>query len=178
MGARRISEDDFDRLLHTFARSAFRLETRDWYALSYEAVEFQRFLDGSPNPPSQVDWWRPWLEMIQGMTRQGKTISRVRILAESPTDYQRWELWTDPWHARAGERIRYMTRNMAREIALPDSEDWWLLDDQRVIIMGFSGTGEITGKLLVDDPETVAQHCEWRDLAVRNAISAEAITAA
>ena len=63
-----ISEEEFDRELATFERNAFRLETRDAYALGYEHADFERFLTGSPTPPPELDWWRPWLEQISRLT--------------------------------------------------------------------------------------------------------------
>jgi hypothetical protein len=173
-----ITEDEFAGMFRDFAHSAWRLETRDHYALGYEEADYRRFLDGSPVPPPEVEWWRPWLDHLASVTRQGREIGRVRVLAEPPTDYQRWELWAAPWHATAGERIGYMPRSKARRIGLPADRDWWMFDEQRLVIMGFSDDGEITGKTLVTDPDVVAQHCEWRDLAVRYATPAEGIAAA
>jgi hypothetical protein len=174
-----ISEDEFGVMLRSFKRSAFRLETRRSYALSYEREEFERFLAGTPTIPPLVDWWRPWLEQIAQFGREGKTVSRVRVLAEPPTPYQRWELWAAPWHARAGEDIRYMPQWRARQLGLLDNKlDWWLLDDERVILMRFTKDGEIDRKTLTDDPAIVARHLHWRDLAVRNATPAEDYAAA
>ena len=48
---RPITEDEFGGLLRSFERTAFRLETRDSYALGYEREEFERFLAGHPTPP-------------------------------------------------------------------------------------------------------------------------------
>ena len=104
-------------------------------------------LAGHPTPPPDLDWWRPWLEQIKRLTGQGKQISRVRVLAEPPTDYQRWEMWAAPWHTRAGEDIRYMTAQPGREDRLDLLNDWWLLDDERVIVMHFTGDGEIYRKI-------------------------------
>jgi hypothetical protein len=98
-----------------------------------------------------VAWWGPWLERIASMTREGRSIGRVRILAEPPTGYQRWELWAARWHAEAGEDIRYLSRSVAARIGLPACPDWWLLDGERLIIMKFSDAGEIDGKWLVTD---------------------------
>lgn len=178
MTAASITEAEFDDLLSSFARTAFRLETRDSYALGYEAADYERFLAGDPVPPPEVSWWRPWLDQITDLTRAGKRISRVRILAEPPTDYQRWELWAAPWHAGAGEDIRYLRRRDAVSAGLPVTSDWWLLDDERVILMRFDAEGRITGKLLVTSPDVAARHREWRDLAVLNAMPAEEFTAA
>jgi hypothetical protein len=173
-----ITQDEFNRLLATFERNAFRLETRDAYALGYEREDFERFLAGSPVPPPDVDWWRPWLEQIARFVAEGKQIARVRLLAEPPSDYQRWELWAAPWHAQAGEQIRYMTRSRAEQLGLLLEYDWWLLDNERLIIIRYNELGEIAEKTLTTDPGTVARHREWRDLAVRNATSAEEIAAA
>jgi len=173
-----ISQDEFNDLLRTFSRSAFRLETRDAYALGYERDDFQRFLDGRPTPPSLVGWWQPWLEQIACFTREGKTIARVRVLAEPPTDYQRWEIWAALWHAQAGEDIRYMPRSTAKRIGLPLDHDWWLLDDERLIVMRYTDANEIADKELITDPGTVAPYRTWRDLAVRNATLAGEIAAA
>jgi hypothetical protein len=172
-----ISEDEFGDLLRTFERSAFHLETRPFYALSYEQADFERFLAGSPVPPPELDWWRPWLEQIAALTRQGKRISRVRILDEPPTSYQRWLIWADPWHARVGEDIRYLSRSTAERIGLPLDHDWWLLDSERVIVTRFTDNGEIREKALITDSLTVSEYGSWRDLAVRHSAPAKQIAA-
>jgi hypothetical protein len=77
-----------------------------------------------------------------------------------------------------GEQIRYMPRSRAGEIGLPLAHDWWLLDDERLIIMKFTDAGEIAGKSLITDPSIVSTHRVRRDLAVRNATPVEAIAAA
>src|SRR5215469_748809 len=123
--AQPVSQAEFGRLLATFGRSAFRLETRAAYALGYERADFERFLAGRPAPPPDLDWWRPWLDQIRQQTGEGKTIARVRVLTEPPSDYQRWELWAARWHADAGEQIRYMPRNRAEALGLPLDHDWW-----------------------------------------------------
>lgn len=173
-----INEAEFDNLLRLFKRSAFRMETRSSYALGYERKDFERFLIGLPTPPPDLDWWRPWLEQIARLTREGKSIRRVRLLDSPASDYQRWEAWGGRWNMAAGERISYLPREWAGRLKLPQDHDWWLLDDERVIRIWFTGEGEIDRKILTDDPGTVARYLKWRDLAVRNAIAAEDYAAA
>lgn len=167
-----------DNLLRSFKRSAFRMETRDTYALSYEQADFEQFLAGTPTPPPELEWWRPWLDEIAQLTAEGKTVSRVRLLSEPPTDYQRWEMWAAPWHSHAGERIGYMPRSRAEQLGILLTHDWWLLDDERVIAMWFTNAGEVSDRELITEPGTVARFCAWRDLAVQNATPAEEIAAA
>ena len=173
----RITEAEFDELLRSFKRTAFRLEARDSYALGYERKDFERFLIGLPTPPPDRDWWRPWLDQIARLTDEGKTVSRVRILASPASDYQRWEAWGARWNMEAGERVSYLPREWAGRLKLPQ-DDWWLLDDERVILMLFTDEGEIDRKMLIDDPGIVARYLKWRDLAVQNAIPADDYAAA
>ena len=118
MTATPISEEEFGGLLRSIKRTAFRFETRDAYAISFEREEYERFLAGSPPPPSQIDWWQSWLEQVARLTREGKTVSRVRVLAEPPSDYQRWMIWAAPWYAAAGEGIGYMERSEVRRLGI------------------------------------------------------------
>jgi hypothetical protein len=173
-----IDQDEFNRLLATFGWTAFRFETRTAYKLGYERVDFERFLAGSPVPPPELDWWRPWLEQIARLISEGKQVTRVRVMDEPPTDYQRWELWAGSWHAEAGEQIRYIRRSHAAGVGLPLDCDWWLLDEQRLIVIRYHDDGGIAGKTLTDDPGVIARHCAFRDLAVRYATTAGVITAA
>lgn len=97
---------------------------------------------------------------------------RVRVHEEPPNDYQQWERWIDPWNIAAGERIDYLTRQQARTIGLlPDAGnlDWWLLDDNRLIVMHFDAEHRRVLNELVTDPARVRQARMWRDLAIRHA---------
>jgi hypothetical protein len=173
-----ITQDESAEMFRTFRESAFHLETREFYAMTNERDAFQRFLDGHPLSPAGLPWWQTWLDQMRELARQGKRIGRVRVLSEPPSDYQRWELWGTSWHIKAGEEIRYMSRRRAEQIGLPLNYDWWLFDDERLIVTRFTDSGEIAEKSLITDPGIIAQHRAWRDLAVRNATTAETFAAA
>lgn len=174
----RITQAEFGQLLAGFERTAFRLECQPAYALGYEQADFDRFVAGERIPPPDLDWWRPWLEQVARQVREGKTMARVRVLAEPPTPYQQWQRWAGHWNVQAGEDIRYMARSTATRIGLPLDYDWWLLDDERLIVMRYTSTGAIDHKKVSTDPGMIARHQGWRDLAVHNATSAEEIAAA
>jgi hypothetical protein len=135
-------------------------------------------LPSSPVPPPEIGWWRAWLSQAAAQVREGKTIGRVRVLAEPPSDYQRWMTWAGPWYAQAGEAIRYLSRSRAAGLGIPLETDWWLLDDRRLILMHFTDAGEIAGKELTTDAGVVARHRAWRDLAVSNAAAGDGIPVA
>jgi hypothetical protein len=171
-----LSEEEFITRVRSFSRSAFRLEARREYTLTYERADYERFCAGQPTPPPELAWWRPWLDRVAQYIAEGKTIGRVRLIDTPPTDYQRWLLWSSPWHETVGEDMRYLRRNDAERIGLP-MQDWWLLDDAFVIVMDFTDDGQIAGKSLIVDPATVANYHRWRQLARHHAASARQIAA-
>jgi hypothetical protein len=173
-----MTQEEFYHRLYGIAHSAFRWEAQPAYALGYERENFARFLAGSPVPPPEIEWWRPWLTRIAQMTAEGKLFSRVRVLDEPTNDYQRWMIWTGQWNVEAGEHIGYMTRSKTRQLSLSGTYDWWLLDDERLIIMRYSASGEIADKEMITEPGAIARHRDWRDLAVLNAAQAGEILAA
>jgi hypothetical protein len=78
------------------------------------------------------------------------------------------ERWAGQQTIAAGEVIRYMSRQCAHEVGLlpaAGEDDWWLLDDDRLVVMRFNDDGRLVENELVTDPERVAQACAWRDLA-------------
>jgi hypothetical protein len=90
------------------------------------------------------------------------------VLTEPPGLYQQWECWGDRWHLKAGERISYLPRSRAVELGLP-LQDWWLLDSSRLVVMHFGPGGELVGRELVTDPQAVAEHDAWWDVAASHA---------
>ena len=175
----KASEEQFsDELLRSFERTAFRLEAQPEYAVGFEREEFERFLAGSPRSPSEIGWWRPWLDQVARLTSEGKKVHRIRVLTEPPTDYQRWMMWAAPWYAEAGEQISYMTRSRAVRIGLPLDHDWWLFDDRVVIEMRFTEAGDLASRRLVTTSPMIKFYRGWQDLAVQNATTAEKFAAA
>jgi hypothetical protein len=172
-----LSQDEFYRALYGITRTAFRWEAQPALALGYEREHVGLFLEGHPVPPPEIEWWRPWLDRIARMTSEGKRFSRVRVIEEPPTDYQRWMIWSGQWNITSGEQITYLSRESAVQLAIPTACDWWLLDDERLIMMRYTPAGEIDSKEVITDPGVVARHREWRDLAVRNAQAREPLAA-
>lgn len=165
-----LAEDAFDVLFDTFERSLFRMETRPSYAVSYERDVFEAFLAGGPlsNPP-EIDWWRPWLDWVAGQVAAGRSLRRVRLLDDPPTDYQRFSLWGGDWNSDAGEAIRYLPRSAAAAAGIPDGRDWWMFDDDKVVTLDYDVSGEVVAQELESDPVVVARYRAWRDLAFTEA---------
>lgn len=165
-----IDLQGYRQALATYRRSAWRFEQQASYWLGYERAQFERFLAGDPESPADNPDLKSWFDRVRRWVAQGRTIGRVRVVDDPPTDYQRWMMWMDRWNRDAGETIQYLTRAAAREAAvLPQAgtEDWWLFDDERLVLTFFDAQGRpVRYELVEDEPAVIEQAIRWRAWAV------------
>ncbi|MBU3865100.1 hypothetical protein KN815_13770 [Streptomyces sp. 4503] len=148
----------FEALLRSAEHSAVHLELRDSYGVDEEADEFSEFKQGHRlDPDDRASWWRPWLDLIQEITARGVVVRRARIVSEPVTDYIRYEHHHTFTNVVAGERVRWLPRRRAADLALPGT-DFWLIDEKLVRFNHFSGDGAVTEPEQTDDPQ-VAKLC-------------------
>ncbi|MEO3854774.1 DUF6879 family protein [Acrocarpospora sp. B8E8] len=160
--------EEFGTFFTNFEHTAFRLEVRDRYNMPDEQEGFQLFLQGLPDPDEERSM-RPWCEMIQAATSDGKRFERVRVVSEPHTDYIRYEIAGTHLNIDAGEDIRYLPRSRARSLDLPD-HDYWMFDSRKVAVLHFDYDDQLLGAEMITDPDVVVQHCYWRDVAWHHAI--------
>jgi Family of unknown function (DUF6879) len=110
-----------------------------------------------------------WMAMVRGARAAGKRFERVRIVPAVLTEYLRLELRGNRYNAAAGEDIRYLDRDQAEGLDLPD-QDFWLFDGQRLALQCFTPAGRPLGALVVTEPSVVAQHALWLDRAWARAV--------
>jgi hypothetical protein len=154
-----------------FQYSAWRWETRRAYGVAAESEALQAFLRGE----DVAEPGRPWLVLIRDLVKQRKTVGRVRLIDDPPTDYQRFLLADVSDSVDAGEDIRYLQRVEAHRQGLPEY-DYWIFDSRTVGIFQFDGDRSL-GMALTDDPAEVLRACRIRDAAMHFAIPAREFTA-
>src|SRR5206468_3635150 len=128
-----LTGEAFGRLfaVDSFARSAFRLESRDRYNIPAEQQALRRFAAGEPDPERAA---RPWLAQMRAVTAAGRRVERVRVISDPPSDYARWLMAGTALNVGAGEDIRYLPRSEAIRLQLPD-RDFWIFDGDRLALM-------------------------------------------
>lgn len=152
-------------LFTDYERSAFRLEGQQMYSNAAEEAHLARFLAGKP-----LDFDLTWRLSRTRARRHERTTTTVRIVVEPPTIYTRWELTVYPLLVDAGEDVRIIAvPEGGRPTELP-LHDFWLFDDRDVWKMHYHENFRFAGAELLDDPEVVAQHLRWRDLALARAV--------
>jgi hypothetical protein len=153
-----LSYEDF-KTLALAGKRAFHLEQRDAYNVAAEDGPFGRWLRGEPD---DYGWHQDWLGFLRRATAAGVAVQRVRLASVPHTDYVRWGLDVSSLNIEAGEDIRYLPRHLADGITLPD-EDFWLLDDDTLILSVFSADGRTGGFAGEPDPDLLRQCLVARD---------------
>jgi hypothetical protein len=158
-----LTGEEFRRLFETFEHTAFRLEVRDRYNAPYEDDSLQKFLAGEPEEID--DRFGDWLALVRLATTEGRRFSRVRVVSLPLSDYSRYGIAYARYTNEAGDHIRYLTRDRARAIGLPD-HDYWLFDSRKIARLHFDDDDDhLLGVEVIEDPAEVVQHNYWRDAA-------------
>lgn len=159
-----LSRDEFKEQLNGWHNSAWRWECQGVYREPGEEEPLRQFLTGQPS----LDWFQGWLARVRGWKAAGQSIGRVRMLTEPLTDYLRFELFITPPAIEAGEDIGFLSSAQAADLDAP-AEDFWLLDDERVLALRFGAHG-VSGAELITDPGKVSAYRAWRDTASAAAV--------
>jgi hypothetical protein len=148
-----VEAPDLAELFDACARSAFHLEMRDGYALDDPMLIAWR-AGHRDDPANRASWWRPWLDLVQTATHRGVHVGRARIISEPVSEYIRFEYDVTFTNVAAGEEVRWLPRRLATGLALPGN-DFWLFDDEVLIVNHFSGDGDKVDAELVTDAPTI-----------------------
>lgn len=159
-----LTPDEFRARARDFQQSAFRLEARQTYNVETEQADLARFLAGEPKLAERHE---AWYKRVRDSVALGKTFTKVKILREPLTDYQRYSLaWAMPDSVAAG--MEYRVIEIAdREVGLPDL-DFWLYDDAIVVVLDFYDDDSPKGAELFESD--IDQYRRWRDIAVKESI--------
>jgi len=118
-------------------------------------VRVTRYLQPPQDPAGQ---YRAYTEAVAGAVSRGVTVRRARVVSEPVSDYVRWEhALTAPVNIAAGERVRWLPRQLASVLVLPGNP-YWLFHDRLVRFTLFGGDGEVTGHQY-SEPAAVIEAC-------------------
>jgi hypothetical protein len=156
----------WDRQWEDFRRSAWRLETLPVYKVGPEEGDVERFL--ATGEVSDEREPGDWYDKIRRWRVEGRMIGRVHTITPPLGDYLRYEFACYPQNVEAGEDVRILDYSRTANPGLP-AQDFWLFDDEIVVLMHYAGDGTQLGReRLVDvDP---APYLRYKELAVEHSI--------
>src|SRR5207248_4320717 len=126
---------------------------RDGYMRS--DPDFAAWRDGQRwDPADRESWWHPWYQATSDVTSRGVEIRRARIVSEPLSEYVRYEYDCTFMNIIGGEKVRWLPRRRATDLALPGN-DFWLFDDQVVRFSYFAGNGAYVGDEVTEEAAVV-----------------------
>ena len=148
-------------------REAFRLETRQAYAVPAESAQFRAFTEGHPLPADpHVD---RSMQVISAAARAGIRIHRVHVVDLPLTAYLRYEMAAYRENTAAGEEVRIAVRS--RHPVLAElTEDFVLFDGQTVVWMRYDHQGRLTSRDYSDGASNLALAAWQRDVALAHSV--------
>ena len=153
-----MTAPDLGSLFRSFRSSAFRLECLSAYAVTEddEAQAFDQWLRGEQPPETE----REWPKLVASAVAAGKSMQRVRLVSEPPSQYLRFQMaWGYPANVAAGEDIRMLDHEQPGLLKV----DFWLFDDEVAVVLEYDDQGRFLRPLVA---ETVTPYCQARDLAL------------
>lgn len=131
-------------------QSAFHLEMRDLYMV--DEADLNSWRTGTYNGANRSSWW---LTLAAETVARGVSVRRARIVSEPVSEYIRFEYESTTANIRAGEDVRWLSRRVASDIAVPVN-DFWLIDGKLAIFNQMDGYGN----WVKDGPEEVREEPE------------------
>ncbi|KJF16965.1 DUF6879 family protein [Acidithrix ferrooxidans] len=128
---------DLEALFVNFQSSAFRLEGLPTYRVPGEDLAFASFLKQGTIP---AGFNAPWVALVEDFLAEGKTVNRLRLLSESLTDYESFEVQAYEAGLRVGEKIR-----VAPRIDCAYESDFWFFDGKWIAWMNYLSDGSFQG---------------------------------
>ena len=142
------------QLFDSFTRTAFRYESLPAYDVGgEEADRLLAWRRGEPRPERSVRT-STWLARIAVTTAAGKNWTRVSVLDDPLTEYQRFSLLAYVESQAAGDQMLVIRRGAVPPEAR-DLPDFWLFDHEttsaQTALMRYTADGAFTGFELVSN---------------------------
>lgn len=162
-----------DSFFASFTRTAWRLETLPAYGTPESDPDFAAFLAlGHLTPLAERPRKQRWMADVQAAVATGKQLGRVHVLGQPLSDYLRYELAAYPENAAAGEVIRIADVTPMRHHASL-RRDFWLLDDEAVMLMDYDEHGRFLGVSTTHDRAVVRRYRHQQEKAIACSVKLE-----
>ena len=146
------------------------------YEVPEEREDYGLYLAGEPLPDRAQ---HRWMTLMRLQVRAGRTWTNVHLLSQPLTPYLQYlSDWWYRYQHQAGARILFLAPEHASTIRALASRDFWLFDDERVVVLEYDLKGKFQSAEDATSPESLAAVRRARDFAVQNAMSLRTLLSA
>lgn len=163
-----LDGEEWSRFVHSFQHERFRLETRPGYTVPEEEEELRRWRAGEKRPAAEL-YTDPYLVKVRGHARAGRRMRRVHTVTSPLNEHLRFQCeWGYAFSIQAGEEVHLLDFATTSDPGLP-SQDFWLLDDEHVVLMHYAADGTQLGRELLQNTDP-APYVRYKNLALEHAM--------
>ncbi|GAA4235875.1 hypothetical protein GCM10022254_44140 [Actinomadura meridiana] len=143
-----LDREGWTELFESASSRLDHLELRDSYNVDTESPAYRLWRENQDRPrPPRESYWQG---LIADTVQRGVIVRRLRVVSLPPTEYIRFE-HAGTWQTvEAGESVRWLPRHEAAGLLAP-SNDFWLVDSERIMFNLFDGDGRPNGRFLTDE---------------------------
>lgn len=164
----RLEGEKWQEFFHSFQREAFRLETLPSYTVPEEEEELRLFLSGETRPAGELHT-DEYLIKVRQHVDAGRRMRRVHTLISPLNDHLRFQFeWGYAFSVRAGEEVNILDFATTPDPGLP-RQDFWLFDDEHVVLMHYAADGTQTGRELLEGTDP-APYVAFKHLALEHSV--------
>lgn len=143
--------NNFDKNWRSAKKSIFRLEGRAEYRLPEDQENFAKWKKGETDLSADKEWQKS----LKNAKTKGIAVQRVRVVQNPLPDYIKFQI--NVWqknHTKSVEELFFLNDDDYKEIIAGlgfNPKDFWLFDDEKLLILNFGTAGQFTGEILIAD---------------------------
>jgi len=168
--------NNFDKNWRNAKKNIFRLEGRPEYKVASEQEDIANWKKGELNLGANKEWQK-WMELLKSAKTRGVVTQRVRVAPTPLPDYIKFEI--DSWQkysVKNGDKIFFLDKNDYQEIITAygfNAKDFWLFDDQHLLIFNYDKSGQFAGEILIEDGGMARRYSEMKAKLLQKATPLE-----
>ncbi|MCU0653716.1 MAG: hypothetical protein MUD10_05665 [Candidatus Pacebacteria bacterium] len=169
--------NNFDKNWGNAKTDIFRLEGRPEYKIPKEEGNAAKGSFVDPNMMGSAKDRQKWAAALTSAKKRGVKVRRVRVVPSPVPDYIRREI--EIWRgnpANNGEELFFIETADYNEIIAGcgfNLKDFWLFDNDKLLILNYSPAGLFTGDIPIADGGMVKRYCELKQKLLKKAVPLE-----
>jgi hypothetical protein len=168
--------NNFDKNWGNAKTSIFRLEGRPEYKVPGEPELIAKWKQGELDLSGNKEWQK-WLGSLKKAKAKKVPVKRVRVVPKPMPDYIKYEIaaWQE-YSAKNGEEFFFINTSDYNEIISGcgfNLKDFWLFDDEKLLILNYSPAGLFTNDILIADGGMVNRYRELKAKLLQKAVPME-----
>ena len=168
-----ITETHFYACWNASTQEVFRLQLLNSYAVDFERVAFDNFMNGKSVNYLESPGFKEWIAKIREKRNEGVSVINLHVVDLPISDYFRFGIGFLRISEQSGQESRFLERKRA-ELLLKDFQDFYLFDSKTIMLVNYDDKGGFLSlSNPITDPKTISRSICLRDELMKISIPME-----